>query len=242
MFRVLVISGLAVFPIAGFAVLAAFRASQTVPDFYQEALVVPADVRQSADDLEREVLDVHNDIQDQGLWQASFTEQQINAWLATHLIQQFPGLLPDAMHDPRISIKDGKAQIACQYEGEQFTTILSLAAKAYLTEEPNVFAIEIESARAGLLPVPLKKVIARLSDAARRARLQLRWSQNDGSPVALVNLPIEKDQVRDDVLLESLELRPGELFVAGSVKLLPDDSERKETLERAAMATSPVRR
>jgi hypothetical protein len=198
--------------------LTAYRAARSVPAFYQQALDCPLDIAHSADELERRVLDVHNDIACATTWQATFSDEQINSWLVEQLDEQLPGLLPPQVRDPRIVIEEGRAHLACRYDGSQLSTVLSLTLQTYLTSEPNVFAIQIDSVRAGLLPIPFQKTIQHLTLAARRAGLQMRWSQHDGSAVALVSLPVGHHNVRDDVVLETLELRQGTLVVAGSVR------------------------
>ena len=221
-FRVLVIGGISVLLFLGGATFVAWRAAQSVPEFYQHALELPADVDAAADGLERQVLNLQQEIQQSGAWQIKFTTQEINAWMAARLEQHFAGLIPDAISNLRFAIEDERAHLACQYRFGSISTILSLTAQAYLTEEPNVFAIQFESARAGLLPIPLKSFASRLRQAAERANVNVRWTQTDNSPVALVTLPMEEEGLRDDVILETLELREGELFVAGNVRNSPE--------------------
>jgi hypothetical protein len=216
--RVAIICVVMVSTVVGVTSLLAYRAAKAVPKFYQRALGCPLDAAESAGDFARCVVDTHNEIACQTTWQVTFTDEQINSWLIAHLDDQFPGLLPSEVRDPRIVIEDGRAHLACRYDGNQLSTVLSLTLQSYLTPEENVFAIQIDAVRAGLLPIPLQKVIQHLTTAARRAGLQLRWSQDKGSAVALVSLPVGQQNVRGDVLLETLELRQGELFVAGSVR------------------------
>ncbi len=217
-YRTLTIGGIVLLLLIGSGLLVAWRATQRVPEFYQQALRLPEDVDASASKLERQVRNVRNDIEDTGEWEASFTDQEINAWMVSQMAKQFAGMLPDSVHDPRLVIEDGRAHVACQYQLGSVSAVLSLTVQAYLVDEPNVFAIQIDAARAGLLPIPLKKIASGLSTALRRAGLNVRWKQTDGSPVALVTLPVDNENLRDDVLLKTLELRDGLLFVAGGLR------------------------
>src|SRR5687768_11397356 len=74
--------------LTGFSV---YRAAQHVPRFYEEALAVdPVEQRQAGEELERLALDLHNEVQRAGDWEAVFSEDQINGWLAVDLEEKFP--------------------------------------------------------------------------------------------------------------------------------------------------------
>ena len=65
-----------------------------VPDFYAQAIAMPAATQQAAGEaLERNVLALHNEVRDGGQWSAVFTDEQINGWLAADLPEKFPHAL-----------------------------------------------------------------------------------------------------------------------------------------------------
>jgi len=78
-----------------------------------------------------------------------------------------------------------------------------------------VLALRISRARAGLLPLPLSRIVQSIEQAAEQSDLRLRWLQADGDPVAV--LPIPASDGEHDLRIESLELRDGEIVVAGHV-------------------------
>lgn len=166
-------------------------------------------------ELERQVLNLHNDFQNVGTWQAVFTTEQINGWLAIHLNANFPGLLPPSIRDPRIVIDQGQAKLACRFDSRNISTVLSLFIEPYLTEQPNQLAIHISEARAG--PLPLKSVLSRISRRAQRAKLKLRWAENNGVLVALVNSPAIDAALLPGARIRSFELRHGEIYLNGDV-------------------------
>src|SRR5262245_52073533 len=121
---------------AGVAVLltAAYRATQQVPAFYQAALAQrPVEQKAAADQLERQVLELHNEARKPGRWEARFSQEQINGWLAADLPVKFPGALPDGVSAPRVAIEPGHMQLAVRYDHGDVSTVLSLAGDAYLT-------------------------------------------------------------------------------------------------------------
>ena len=85
----------AVFALLAAAALTAaaltYRASQWVPPFYQQTLVAErADLAAFGDDLERELLNLHSEINDDGHWEGVFSDEQINGWLAVDMLDKIP--------------------------------------------------------------------------------------------------------------------------------------------------------
>ena len=68
----------------------------------------------------------------------------------------------------------------------------------------------------GRVPLPLSQVIDRVSAKARELRVDLRWAQQDGDPVALIRLPTQHPEHADrQVILESIQLGSGEVVLTG---------------------------
>lgn len=196
-----------------------YRATQHVPDFYQQALAEPSTpqhLRQTSDQLERQVLDLHNHARREGPWQAEFTEQQLNAWLAADLERKFPQTLPQGLREPRIRISPDAVQLACRYADEHWQVVLSLTVAVFLTDTPNELAVQIREVHAGRVPLPLKNVLEQVTTEARRRALPLRWSQDKADPVALIQIPTQAAQNRGrEMIVESISLRAGSVLVTG---------------------------
>lgn len=199
----------------------AYQARQHVPEFYRMALEVePVIGDTSGDQLEKQALMLNNKVRRDGQWQAIFTDQQINGWLATDLVEKFPDALPDFARNPRVAIAKDRVRIACQYyDGPTMKTVVSVDVDAFLTDQPNEVALRIRKTRAGAIPLPLSFLLDYVSDAARRSEIPLRWVQSDGDPVALVNVPADLIDPEKEIQLESVELRQGELFLSGRTKV-----------------------
>jgi hypothetical protein len=84
--------------------------------------------------------------------------------------------------------------------------------------EPNVLALRIRKARAGMLPVPLGKILDRISQAARKTGLRLQWRQAGGDPVVFISIPPPQNQHDRLVQIETLRLGKGEIYLAGTTK------------------------
>ena len=136
--------------------------------------------------------------------------------------------LPPQILNPRINFQSGAATLACTYRHAGHETVMSIAFDLYLSE-PNVVALRLRRVRAGLLPVPLADVLRAIAEAGHSFGLMVQWRQVSGDPVALVHL---SHSVDDDgrLQLEAIELRDGEIFIAG--RTLPPSPESLARRER----------
>jgi hypothetical protein len=209
--------GLVLLALAAVGMFGLYRASQQVPEFYAQALTVePARQAAAGDALEREALELNNQVRQEGQWVARFTAEQINGWLADDMPEKFPRMLPEGVSAPRVALDDGLAQVACTYDQGGFSTVLVLGIEPYLTEEPNTVAVRIRHVRAGQIPVPLGKFMDEISARAARSGLPLRWTELEGDPVALVTVPERIDELKNRRLkLETIAVQAGELLLSG---------------------------
>lgn len=214
---------------------AMYWASRQVPDFYQQNLVIaPSDTAEA--DLEQQALSLHNQLQHAGAWEARFTADQINSWLANDLPYKCPWLLPSTITDPRIVLEDHVVRLAARYRRGSVDTIISLTGEAYLTAQPNEVAIRIQQARAGYLPLPLGQFLDDIRLRAERADISLRWTEQDGDPVALIKIPHDHDlpgrsiangsSQTERLMIERLALEAGEFVIAGRIESVPDHPDQ----------------
>lgn len=203
--------------VAGVSLWSVYRASQQVPEFYAEALAAPPQVQAEAgQELERKALALNSQVRRPGRWEARFTQDQINGWLAVDLPRKFPGSLPSGAADPRVAVTDDELQLAVRFQKGNVNTVFSAAGEAYLTDQPNELAVRIVSVRAGALPVPLARFLDEIAVRAARSGLPLKWTESEGDPVALVKLPLEGPEFRGKrLVLEELRLEEGVIVVAG---------------------------
>ena len=194
-----------------------YQATRHVPEFYQQALEVsPQQQATAGDELERQVLELHNEIQDEGRWQAVFNEDQINGWLASDLTEKFADSLPKGVSAPRVAIGPEAVRLACQYQDHRIETVVSLTLSLAVNRQSNEVAITVQQVRAGLLPLPLKDLLDEVAAVARRAELDLRWAQSAGAPVALLRVPAEIPSLEvDGFQLDEIALGEGEIRLIG---------------------------
>lgn len=196
----------------------ALKKTQEVPDFYLQATALPENnSAEQSRELESEVEELANRVGQLGGWEATFTEEQVNAWLIHQLPLEFASLLPTGVEEPRVAIRDGRVLVAARYKNSRIETVVSFEVHAQLTPEPNVLAVKISQLKAGALPLPLSRFINHISNRAAKSALQIRWDDNEeGDEVALVTVPSEHPSyVRKPVIVESVSILAGMVRLAG---------------------------
>lgn len=202
----------------GVGFLALYRASQHVPKFYEQALTGdPKAVEDASDEMIEQAAALANEIRQGGQWEAVFTAEQINGWLAVDMERNYPDLLPSSLSDPRVAIEPDQMWIACRLERHNLKSVVSMAADVYLAA-PNVIALRIRRARAGLVPLPLGKVLDTISQQASDLDLAIQWRQAEGDPVVEIAIPPPRDEDDKAVRIEALRLGEGKLYLSGSTE------------------------
>ncbi len=215
--RYLLVATVVALGLLGIAVLGLYKAAQREPQFYRQAMLAkPMEQREAGDALEQRVLDLHNEVRTIGTWEARFTEEQVNGWLVADMSEKFPNVLPLGTQEPRVAIDTEAILVACRFDNGKFKTIISMALDVDLTTETNTLAIRVSKLRAGALPVPLKQFLDKISVAASRGDIPLKWRQIDDDPVALVTVPVtHEDYAHREIYVDTIELRKGEIYLAG---------------------------
>jgi hypothetical protein len=245
---------------------AVYRSLQWVPQFYQQELSA-SKANQTAGDqqMAQQMLELLNDfqggwnvqsggdvqggdmqggdMQDEGQWEATFSDDEINGWLAVDFKKEFPRLLPHRIYDPRISISEQAAQIACQYKSTDLTVVVSMDVDAFVTDEPNVIGFRVQRARIGAVPGLEKMAKDEITRAARRSRIKLRWTRKDGDDVAMITIPNDAVLEGHQVLIETIELHDGAVHLAGrSLQIAADESATVQVTARQDKASLSKRR
>ncbi len=222
--------------IGSIALLVAYRATQHEPEFYVLALdIEPEQQAIAVEELERNVLDLRNEVRQEGRWEASFTDDQINGWLANELPKELPRNLPANVTDPRVSFAADLAQVAFRLRTERFASVISLGVSAQLGNQPNEVAVRIRSLRAGALPLPtVEDWKQKIEQKAIKSGIPFKWETIDGDHVAIVNLPQHNEQFPGRrLLLDTIQVREGEVYFAGRTESPEGSDGKNEVLQTA---------
>lgn len=193
--------------------------SQTnhVPEFYKRARNQSGDVGEVARTaLRHDVRQAQKDAQRNFYWNASFSEEEINAWLQEELPGRFERLVTHGVSEPAIALENGQLLAAARYTSKRWDTIVSCRLSVEMTEEPNLIAIALSDLKAGALPLPLDPFVRKISKEAALGDLEVRWDFTERGPIALVTIPPDDENyMLSPLIIESINLIAGQLELGG---------------------------
>ncbi len=206
--------GLAALLIVAAVPLGAWLSIHHRPRFYRKPPTLPPALRRAeARRFEAQSLQLRNDLYNEPRWQATFTDEEINAWLAEELVAQFADQLPPGVHEPRVAFDADRITLAFGLDQGPFRPVIWVVARAR-ADDDNVIALTLEKIRAGALPIAADDVLARIARRAADRGLDIVWTRDpSGCPVALIRYSPAPG--RPDVVLERLQVLPGRLVIAG---------------------------
>jgi hypothetical protein len=190
-----------------------------VPGCYAQA-ALPAGRERTEKALEfiKEATALYNAMSSERTWGGSFTEEQINSYFDEKLVQSNTDelLLPKGISQPRVAIEPGRIRLAFRYGIGFWSTVISVDMRVWVAKgEPNVVALELESFRAGLLPMSAQSVLQHIEEVGRLKSIDVTWYRlpSNGHPVAL--LRFQSDPSRTTLLLEAVQLEQGAIKIQG---------------------------
>lgn len=207
-----------------------------VPEFYTQAsAALPKDpvIRQeAAKQMIQRTTDLVNKIETAEAWTTTFEQTQINSWLAEELTKaKYADVVPEGVSQPRVMIGKGDVKVGFRVRQKGWSGIVSLAVRPWVTED-NQLALEIETVRAGLIPVPIDKVLVEATDRLREHGWKVTWKQSNGNDVAVVRL---NEGEKDAPVLESIEIEEEAVTVIGRRR----DARRSERPRNGQIAADP---
>lgn len=184
------------------------------PTFYRQIVSQPrAAQEKEAKQFLAQSLQLSNDIRNEPTWEAIFTDQQVNAWLAEDLVKHFADQLPPEVHQPRVMFEMDQVTLAFELDQGPVRSVIWVVAKPKVPEA-NVLELTLEKIRAGVVPVPPEKIVDKLMERAKTQGLNVTVRHEADHPVVVIRyVPVSG---REDVLLERVQVVKGELRLAGS--------------------------
>jgi hypothetical protein len=193
--------------------LAGWFALTYQPLYYREMVSLPQAQREvKAKHFVAQSLQLRNDIVNEPTWEAVFSDQEVNAWLAEDLVTHFADQLPPEVHNPRLLFELNRVVLAFQLEKGGLQSVITVVARPRVPAE-NTVELTLEKIRAGILPVPADNVLDQIIEHARRRGVDVQWQRRDGYPVVVMRYT--PNLAREDVQLEEVEIRSGQIRLAG---------------------------
>ena len=195
----------------------AYQSTQQLPDFYEATLNSdPVQLAESGAVFEQRVLDLRSSAQEAGEWQAVFTEQQINGWIAVDMPRKFPHWQPREVSDPRVSISRNELKLVFKVESPRLSGVVVAQADVFCTAD-NQIAVQFNSVKSGIVPIPMKRFADKITKGLEKSDIQVEWTEQDGDPVLLIKLPSDVTDQGDgnSVILKSVTLESGQVVLSG---------------------------
>lgn len=195
-----------------------FLALRHVPAFYTELLTSdPKASRTASDQMLRRVGALTSDLQRPGQWQSTFTQDEINGWLAVDLVENHSYALEGGVTSPRVRIRENEIILAFRYSSPVFSGVVTVTLEPYI-ERPNVVAVRFRGARAGMVPLPLQSILDSLSTGLTKSEYRVEWSQSHGDPVALITIPPPRRKNDKPVTLDAIRVLDGKVVLSGTTE------------------------
>lgn len=187
------------------------------PAFYATALHndVPSPQRKErAKRFVQNTLQLVDGIKHEKRWSEEFSQDQVNSWLAEELHQKYSKWLPKGVKEPRVQFGADSLELAFQFEKGFWSGVISARLRPWVSK-PNQLAIEIQSVKAGLVPIPLDDLVAEISRELEHVGWQIQCKRTGSNDVLLVHFGAEDE---DQSILELVQLQSHVLRISGSRK------------------------
>jgi hypothetical protein len=189
------------------------------PNFYRQCQVPPSDGRKR---LALEFVSRFGNMmatvrhRSEENWSCDASEAQLNSFFEEVWVQmgEAEGLRNLGMSSPNVVLDKDHVRLAFRYGSGWFSTVISYDLKVWLVpKEANVIAVEIQSARAGGLPISNHSILHQLTEFARKQNFKVTLYRHEGNTVALLDL--QGDQQHPSAVMTTLEIDTNRVSIRG---------------------------
>jgi len=215
-FRLIAYSLLAVLLVLLLTLYALYLSAQRPPKFYRDGLEVAIDLQQSRNkEMLRKIRLLNNDIQKTDVpWEGSFSNEELNGYLAVEVGKTSSNLFPPEVKEPRLHVGDRQLDFACRLEQGQLTGILHLTVDVTVPE-PNLLTLRLKHVAIGRLPVARERPTQLLLNGLRKQGYTVTEGICDGDPTFTIPLDLKYGKDKK-VNLEDIELLEGGIRISGT--------------------------
>ena len=149
-------------------------------------------------------------------WFCDTSEAQLNCFFEEIFLEQGEAkeLQKLGISAPCVVLEKDHMRLGFRYGSGWFSTIISYDLKVWLVpKEANVIAVEVQSARAGALPISNQAVLNQLSEFARKQNFKVTLYRHESNTVAIIDL--QGDQPHPKAVLTMLKIDTNQLTLRG---------------------------
>jgi hypothetical protein len=187
------------------------------PQHHRRSAVPPGDNRvQLSQEFYRLFFALVSDMNGKDLWQASFSDEQINSYLNEAFIHSGMSekLLPEGISEPRVAFEPERMRLSFRYRSRFVNTVVSITLRIWLPRnDPNVVVLQLEGLQAGLVPFTAQWLLERISEVPRKNGIDVSWYRHEGCPVALVRF--QNDQPHPTLQLQAVQFEDHVITIRG---------------------------
>ncbi len=188
------------------------------PEFYRSALTenVPAATRrEQAKAFVQSTLRLVDDIRYDDRWSDEFSEDAVNGWLAEELPTKYRDWLPADVSQPRVKFENGVVLLAFQARHGVWQGVVNTRIRPWVSG-PNQLALDIQSARIGLIPVPVEEIAGDLVKSVNGSGWRMQWKNAGKHDMLVVDLDsTDGPSEGERPVLEAVELKSKLLRIIG---------------------------
>src|SRR5271165_6233815 len=109
------------------------------PSYYRAMVSLPHEQREiKAKHFVAQSLQLRNDICNEPTWEAVFTDQEVNAWLAEDLVTHFVDQLPPEINQPRLVFELDRITLAFRLHQRGVDSVITVVARPRVPEGNTV--------------------------------------------------------------------------------------------------------
>ena len=181
------------------------------PNYYVRAgQLTPEQAGLCLDQFRDRACQLTNQVLNETQFDVTFTEDQVNAWLAGEASWKYRDRLPEGVEEVRVAFRTRRIVVGAQVRRGAISSIASVHVQPVVLDGTAV-GLRVRRVRAGALPMPLSECKRLVRRASRRGLVE--WREQGGDAWLMVHLP--KKERRKGMRIELVAVGSGLLRVKG---------------------------
>lgn len=198
-----------------------YGAITAMPEEYAAALQVdPQHQEEQRQELESRIAALYSDAQpleeepEPIDWETLVTDDQINGWLATRLVEEMPEIAEQGVIEPRVLFVEEGLTLAFRLKQGGVNVVVMFRVTPFVAEDGRL-GVELIDTRVGTAPIPTSRIVEATRPLLADAGLPVEWSTIEDRPALLFEFESLASDKRRRRTLKAIDVSEGKLYVAG---------------------------